>query len=220
MNKFKNFIIIAEIKEVHDKLEDDINHLLVKKKEYFRYYKWFILKELEKYLVKNKISLKKADEFLDTFKYYDGKLLKLVVDEENKIIKRYVLHRGRVNERYAEINKKFFTEIFNLQNGQYPWIRINNYMKFEMNNEILDEQLIDYFEKDLLEINKPYEIGLIDEFRNIEVDSPRVKNILKRNDRFELKIDLYSEVPVSIGQEMENNEIYNLKINLIKMGMV
>lgn len=217
MNKFKNFMIIVETKEIYDKLENDRDYLLVKKKGYFIYYKWFILRELEKHLVKNEISLEKIDELVDIFKYYDGKSLKLVVDEENKVIKRYVLYRGKVNEQYAEINKKFLTEIFNLQNVQYPWIRINNYMEFEVNNEILDKQLIDCFEKDVIEINKPYESGFIDEFRNIEVDSPRVKNILKKNHMFELNIDLYSKVPVNIDKEMENNEIYNLKMNVINI---
>lgn len=219
MDKFKNFMIVSETKEGYDKLENDINYFLVKKRGYFSYYRWFIFRELEKYLVKNKILLKKFDEVVDIFRYYDGKPLKLVVDEENKIIKRYILYRGRVKEQYAESNKKFLTEIFNLQNGQYPWIRINNYMEFEVNNEILDKQLIDYFEKDVIEINKPYEMGFVDQFTNIKIDSPRVKNILKNNDRFELKIDLYSQVNVNIDEEMENNKIDNLKMNVINVDM-
>lgn len=240
MNKFKNFMLITEAKEHYDKLENDRDYSLIKRKERFIYHKRLIWRELKKYLVKNNDSFKKVDmeqpdgsinkeviveinneikKLSDLFRYYDGKPLKLVVDEENKIIKRYALYRGMVNQEYLEINKKFLTEIFNIEDGQDSYFRINNYFELEVNNEFMNKRLVDFLEKDLVEINKPYEIGSVDDFVNIKINSTRVKEILKKYNNIEMTADLYSKVSLNVDEEMKNNKIYNLKMNFINVDM-
>ena len=240
MNKFKNFILITESKEHYDKLENDRDYYLIKRKERFIYHKRLIWSELKKYLVKNNASFKKVDmeqpdgrinkeviveinneikRLSDLFRYYDGKPLKLVVDEENKTIKRYALYRGMINQEYLEINKKFLTEIFNIENGQDSYFRINNYFELEVNNEFINKQLVGFLEEDVIKINKPYEIGSVDDFVNIKMDSPRVKEILREYNDFKMTIDLYSKVSLNVDEEMKNNKIHNLKMNVINMDM-
>lgn len=238
MNKLRSFMIITETKENCDKLENDRDYLLIKRKEHFIYDKRLICRELKNYLVKNNESFKEVDieqldgrvnkgviveinnevkELPDLFRYFGGKLLKLVFDEKNKVIKKYILHRGVVNQDYSEINKKFLTEIFNIKNGQDSYYRINNYIEFEVNNEFMNKNLLNYFEEDVIKINEPYEISSVDDFVNIKIDSTRVKEILKEEDDIKMTIDLYSKVSVNIDKEMENNEIYNLKMNVINI---
>ena len=239
MNKFKNFMLITEAKEHYDKLENDRDYSLIKRKERFIYDKSPIWRALKKYLVKNNDSFKRIDmeqqdgrvnkeviveinneikRLSDLIRYYDGKLLKLVIDEKNKTIKRYALYRGMVNEEYSEINKKFLTEIFNIENGQDSYFRINNYMEIKVNNEFMNKRLVDFLEKDVVEINKPYEIGSVDDFLNIKIGSTQVKEILKKNEDFKMTVDLYSQVHVNIDEEMEN-KIDNLKMNVINVDM-
>lgn len=239
MNKFKNFMLITEAKEHYDKLENDRDYSLIKRKERFIYDKSPIWRALKKYLVKNNDSFKIIDmeqqdgrvnkeviveinneikRLSDLIRYYDGKLLKLVIDEKNKTIKRYALYRGMVNEEYSEINKKFLTEIFNIENGQDSYFRINNYMEIKVNNEFMNKRLVDFLEKDVVEINKPYEIGSVDDFLNIKIGSTQVKEILKKNEDFKMTVDLYSQVHVNIDEEMEN-KIDNLKMNVINVDM-
>ncbi|EHJ02391.1 hypothetical protein CDLVIII_5928 [Clostridium sp. DL-VIII] len=238
MNKLRSFMIITEIKENCDKLENDRDYLLIKRKEHFIYDKRPIWRELKNYLAKNNESFKEVDieqldgrvnkgviveinnevkELPDLFRYFSGKLLKLVFDEKNKVIKKYILHRGVVNQDYSEINKKFLTEIFNIKNGQDSYYRINNYIEFEVNNEFMNKSLLNYFEEDVIKINEPYEISSVDDFVNIKIDSTRVKEILKEEDDIKMTINLYSKVSVNIDKEMENNEIYNLKMNVINI---
>lgn len=238
MNKLRSFMIITEIKENCDKLENDRDYLLIKRKEHFIYDKRPIWRELKNYLVKNNESFKEVDieqldgrvnkgvmveinnevkELPDLFRYFSGKLLKLVFDEKNKVIKKYIFHRGVVNQDYSEINKKFLTEIFNIKNGQDSYYRINNYIEFEVNNEFMNKSLLNYFEEDVIKINEPYEISSVDDFVNIKIDSTRVKEILKEEDDIKMTINLYSKVSVNIDKEMENNEIYNLKMNVINI---
>lgn len=117
-----------------------------------------------------------------------------------------------------EINKKFLTEIFNIEDGQDSYFRINNYFELEVNNEFMNKRLVDFLEKDVIEINKPYEIGFVDDFVNIKIDSTRVKEILKEDDDLKMTVDLHSKVSLNIDEEMEN-KIDNLKMNVINVDM-
>lgn len=237
MNRLKNFIIIAETKESYDKLENVRDYLCVKRKEYLSYYKGPIWRVLKKYLIKNNNSFKEFDvqqfdgrihkevmikvndkdlkPLSNSFVYYDGKLIKLLVDEKNKVIKKYVLYRGVVSQEYAEINKKFITEVFNIQDGQDSYFRINNYMEFEVNNELLNKRVSEYFEGDIMEINGSEEVGTIDDFISIKIDSPRVKNILKQREDLKIDLNVYSKLPVNIDMKIKKNEISNLEVNII-----
>lgn len=88
-------------------------------------------------------------------------------------------------------------------------------MEFEVNNESSNEHLIGCFEEDIIQINNSDEVGTVDDFISIKIDSPRVKKILKEREDLKIDLNLYSKLPVNIDAEMKNNEISNLKVKII-----
>jgi len=228
MNKYLNFAIIAETKEDFNDLKDSRDYNLIKEGSKVSYDNKIICKQLNKYLRTQKESKikykcgaifgKEIEKVYDVFAYSYGRLIKLIVDEKNKTVTKYILYQGSVYREYADINRKFITEEFYIEDGQDSYSRINNYMEFDGNMDTSINRIVNKFLEDVIEINNPYDIIANNEFSNIKIESPKVKEIFKRRDDLKMNIDLYSKVSVNIDEEIKDNKIENFKINLININ--